>query len=126
MRGRSVGAIRLDAHVRRTVATSVLEAAAQEELDHVRWLPSPRGWCRPAYDSAGELVGLSVPGRHYGDPLIGYIGVVPEHRGHGYAYDLLVEATHKLADESVDRVVAGTDQTNVLMAAHFARAGYRQ
>jgi hypothetical protein len=24
----------------------------------------------------------------------------------------------------VDRIVAGTDQTNVPMAAHFARAGY--
>ncbi|MBL3669672.1 GNAT family N-acetyltransferase [Streptomyces sp. M2CJ-2] len=48
---------------------------------------------------------------------------MPEHRGHGYAHDLLVEATHKLPDEGVDRIVAGTDQTNVLMAAHFARAG---
>ncbi|MFE0627654.1 GNAT family N-acetyltransferase [Streptomyces sp. NPDC058864] len=114
----------LDAHVRRTVAASGLEAAAREQLDYLRWLPSPREWWRLAYDSAGDLVGLSVPGRHYGDPLIGYIGVVPEHRGHGYAYDLLVEATHKLADEGVDRIVAGTDQANTPMAAHFARAGY--
>ncbi|SNS33174.1 GNAT family N-acetyltransferase [Actinacidiphila glaucinigra] len=114
----------LDAHVRRTVARSGLEAAAREQLDYLLWLPSPREWWRLAYDSAGDLVGLSVPGRHYGDPLIGYIGVVPEHRGHGYAYDLLVEATHKLAGEGVDGIVAGTDQANTPMAAHFARAGY--
>ncbi|MEU4094646.1 GNAT family N-acetyltransferase [Streptomyces sp. NPDC026673] len=114
----------LDAHVRRTVAESGLEAAAREELDYLRWLPSPREWWRLAHDPSGELVGLCVPAHHYGDPLIGYIGVVPEHRGHGYAYDLLVEATHMLAGEGVDRIVAGTDQTNVPMAAHFARAGY--
>jgi RimJ/RimL family protein N-acetyltransferase len=114
----------LDAHVRRTIAESGLDAAAQEELDYLRWMPSPRDWWRLAYDPSGDLVGLSVPSRNYGDPLIGYIGVVPEHRGHGYAYDLLTEATRKLADEGVDRIVAGTDQTNFPMAAAFAKAGY--
>ncbi|MFG1946181.1 hypothetical protein [Nonomuraea sp. NPDC048826] len=38
----------LDAHARRTVAASGLEAAAQEELDYLRWLPSPREWWRLA------------------------------------------------------------------------------
>jgi RimJ/RimL family protein N-acetyltransferase len=114
----------LDAHAGRTVAQSGLDAAAQEELDDLRWMPSPRNWWRLAYTPAGELVGLSAPGRNYGDPLIGYIGVVPEHRGHGFAYDLLVEATHLLADEGVDRIVAGTDQTNYPMVATFAKAGY--
>ncbi|MGS2615676.1 GNAT family N-acetyltransferase [Micromonospora sp. LZ34] len=114
----------LDAHVRRTIATSGLDAAAQEDLDYLRWMPSPRSWWRLAYTPAGELVGLSVPSRNYGDPLIGYIGVVPEQRGHGYAYDLLVEATHRLADDGADRIVAGTDQSNFPMAATFAKAGY--
>jgi RimJ/RimL family protein N-acetyltransferase len=114
----------LDAHARRTIARSGLDAAAQAELDYLRWMPSPREWWRLAYTPAGELVGLSIPCRNYGDPLIGYIAVVPEHRGHGYAYDLLVEATHKLAREGADRIVAGTDQTNLPMAATFAKAGY--
>ncbi|QSB12627.1 GNAT family N-acetyltransferase [Natronosporangium hydrolyticum] len=114
----------LDAQVRRTVAESGLDASAQQELDHLRWMPSPREWWRLAYTPAGELVGLSVPSRNPNDPVIGYIGVVPEHRGHGYAYDLLVEATHLLAEQGVDRIVAGTDQTNLPMAATFARAGY--
>lgn len=114
----------LDAHVRRTIATSGLDAAAQEDLDYLRWMPSPRSWWRLAHTPAGELVGLSVPSRNYGDPLIGYIGVVPEQRGHGYAYDLLVEATHILADDGADRIVAGTDQSNFPMAATFAKAGY--
>jgi RimJ/RimL family protein N-acetyltransferase len=114
----------LDAHVRRTVSESGVDAAAQEDLDYLRWMPSPRDWWRLAYTPGGELVGLSAPGRTYSDPVIGYIGVVPEHRGHGYAYDLLVEATHILADQGVDRIVAGTDQTNYPMAANFAKAGY--
>ncbi|GIJ13189.1 GNAT family N-acetyltransferase [Micromonospora andamanensis] len=114
----------LDAHARRTIARSGLDAACQEALDHLYWKPSPRDWWRLAYDPAGDLVGLSVPSRNYGDPVIGYIGVVPEHRGHGYAYDLLVEATHMLIDEGAEHIVAGTDQTNFPMVATFARAGY--
>jgi RimJ/RimL family protein N-acetyltransferase len=51
------------------------------------------------------------------DPVIGYIAVVPEQRGHGYAYDLLAEATRLLAAEGADRIVAGTDVTNTPMAA---------
>ncbi|MDG4793518.1 GNAT family N-acetyltransferase [Micromonospora sp. WMMD1082] len=114
----------LDAHARRTITSSGLDAAAQEALNYLRWKPSPRDWWRLAYTPAGELVGLSVPSRNYGDPVIGYIAVVPEHRGHGYAYDLLVEATHMLANEGADRIVAATDQTNHPMAAAFAKAGY--
>lgn len=114
----------LDAHVRRTVAESGLDAAAQEELDYLRWLPSPRDRWLLAYSLTGDLVGLTVPAHTYNDPIIGYIGVVPEHRGHGYAYDLLVEATYRHAEQGADRVVAATDQANLPMAATFARAGY--
>ncbi|MGA6162677.1 GNAT family N-acetyltransferase [Amycolatopsis magusensis] len=114
----------LDAHVRRTIAGSGLEAAATEQLDHLRWMPSPREWWRLAYTPGGELVGLAAPCHHYNDPVIGYIAVLPEHRGHGYAYDLLAEATHLLAAEGADRIVAGTDVTNTPMAAAFARARY--
>jgi ribosomal protein S18 acetylase RimI-like enzyme len=114
----------LDAHARRTIARSGMDAACREALDYLRWKPSPRDWWRLAYTPDGKLVGLSVPARNYGDAVIGYIGVVPGHRGRGYAYDLLVEATHILADEGADRIVAATDQTNVPMAATFAKAGY--
>jgi RimJ/RimL family protein N-acetyltransferase len=114
----------LDAHARRAIAESGLEAAAQAELDTLRWMPSPRSWWRVAYAPGGELAGLAVPCRNYSDPVIGYIAVVPEQRGRGYAYDLLAEATHLLAGEGVDRIVAGTDVTNIPMARAFARAGY--
>ncbi|MEC3981771.1 GNAT family N-acetyltransferase [Amycolatopsis sp. H20-H5] len=114
----------LDAHARRLVAESGVEAAAQDDLDFLLWMPGPREWWRLAYTPDGELVGLAVPGRNHNDPVTGYIGVLPEHRGHGYAYDLLVEATHLLAAEGVDRIVASTDVPNLPMAKAFAKAGY--
>lgn len=114
----------LDAHDRRTIAESGIDAAAQEGLEILRWFPSPREWWRLAYTPAGELVGIAVPARNYADPVIGYVGVVPEQRGHGYGYDLLVETTHLLVAEGVDRIASATDKTNLPMAAAFDRAGY--
>jgi RimJ/RimL family protein N-acetyltransferase len=87
-------------------------------------MPSPRQWWRLAYTPGGDLVGLAAPCRNYQGPVIGYIAVVPEQRGRGYAYDLLAEATRLLVAEGADRIVAATDATNTPMAAAFARAGY--
>lgn len=114
----------LDAHMRRITERQGADAAAQDELDFLRWMPSPRGWFRLAYTQAGELVGLAVPGRTHAAPCIGIVGVVPEQRGHGYAYDLLVEATRMHVAEGAESIVAETDVTNAPMAATFARAGY--
>ncbi|MFD9893198.1 GNAT family N-acetyltransferase [Amycolatopsis sp. NPDC059027] len=114
----------LDAHARRAIEQSGVDGAAREDLDLLRWMPSPRDWWRVAYTPDGELVGLAIPCRNPNNPVVGYIAVVPEQRGHGYAYDLLVEVTHELVGHGADRVVAATDVTNVPMAANFAKAGY--
>jgi RimJ/RimL family protein N-acetyltransferase len=114
----------LDAHAQRAIAASGLDAAAAEDLEILRLMPSPREWWRLAATADGEMVGLTVPSRNYTDPVIGYVAVLPERRGHGYAYDLLVEATQLLVAEGADRIVANTDVTNVPMAATFAKAGY--
>lgn len=114
----------LDAHEKRTRDADGVDAAARDELEFLNWMPSPRDWWRLAYTPGGDLVGLTVPGRNYAGPVIGIIGVVPEQRGHGYAYDLLVEATHLLVEEGVADIIAETDTTNTPMAANFAKAGY--
>jgi RimJ/RimL family protein N-acetyltransferase len=114
----------LDAHEQRAMERGGPEAAARDELEFLHWMPSPRSWWRLAYTMDGALVGLTVPGRNYNSPTIGIVGVVPEHRGHGYAYDLLVEATHVLRAEGAEQVTAETDTTNTPMAATFERAGY--
>lgn len=114
----------LDCHARQDIARGGLETAAQSEIDFMRWMPSPRDWWRLAYTDDGELVGITVPGRNYVEPIVGLIGVVPEQRGHNYGFDLLVECTHLLAEQGASRIKAATDSTNLPMAASFARAGY--
>ncbi|GLF97824.1 GNAT family N-acetyltransferase [Streptomyces yaizuensis] len=121
---RRVHSATLDAHALRDIARGGLDLAAQEELDFFRWCPSPRAWWQLAYTPGGELVGLHIPAHTPSGPCIGFIGVVPEQRGHGYAYDLLAECTHLLAAEGAEFIAGATDRTNIPMARHFARAGH--
>lgn len=114
----------LDAHDRKAIATGGVEAAIEENLEFLHWLPSPRAWWRLAYTPGGDLVGIHVPARNPTGPCVAFIGVVPEQRGHGYAFDLLAECTHDLVGYGATRIIAGTDQGNTPMAANFARAGY--
>ncbi|MDX6350059.1 MAG: hypothetical protein QOF84_4849 [Streptomyces sp.] len=115
----------LDAHTRHTTELKGADAAAREDLDILLWFPSPRAWWRLAYTPDGRLAGIQVPSRNSaGRYVVGFIGVLPEQRGHGYAYDLLVECTHDLVGYGAERIAAATDQGNAPMAAHFAKAGY--
>lgn len=114
----------LDAHDRRQIEENGSKAAIDEFLGFLDWLPSPRTWWRLASTPDGELVGLHVPARNPVGATIGFIGVVPEQRGHGYAYDLLVECTRDLVEQGAERISAATDQGNFPMAAAFAKAGY--
>lgn len=43
-------------------------------------------------------MGIHILAHHPSGPCVGFIGVLPEQRGHGYAYDLLTECTHFLVD----------------------------
>ncbi|MBB5931061.1 GNAT family N-acetyltransferase [Streptomyces echinatus] len=119
-----IHSVTLDAHARRAIAEGGVDQAAREELEIFHWMPSPRSWWQIARTPEGEPVGIHVPARNPGGPCVGFIGVVPEQRGHGYAYDLLVECTHHLVEHGAEFIAAATDQGNTPMAAHFARAGY--
>ncbi len=121
---RRIHAATLDGHSQREALKGGADASAQDEMDFLLWLPGERDGWRVAYTPDGEVVGLTVPSRNYFNPVIGVIGVVPEQRGHGYGYDLLVEATHILADQGAEKISAATDLGNAPMAAGFARAGY--
>lgn len=116
----------LDAHGRREVATHGIELAAERQLKDLYWFPSPREWWQLAYTSSGELVGPIFPARNYTMPTIGYLGVVPSQRGHGYVNDLLAEMAWRLSELAPGEAVgADTDLANVPMAKAFARAGFR-
>jgi RimJ/RimL family protein N-acetyltransferase len=74
----------------------------------------------------GRLCGLVVPQAidtgHEG--TINYIGVVPEQRGSGYGFDLLLKGTAQLQRRRLKTIVAETDVENRPLHAHLERAGY--
>ncbi|MFF9473965.1 GNAT family N-acetyltransferase [Streptomyces roseolus] len=121
---RRIHSVTLDAHALRAIEEGGLDQAAQEELDFFRWCPSPREWWQIAHTPEGDLAGIHVPAHNPSGPTIGFIGVVPEQRGHGYAYDLLAECTHVLAEQGAEFITGATDQANFPMAAHFTKAGF--
>jgi ribosomal protein S18 acetylase RimI-like enzyme len=98
------------------------EAARRYLEDHESLEHRPE-WFELGY-SGERVAGVIMGARNPTSAVIAYVGVVPEQRGHGYAYDLLVEATHLLVERGAEQIVADTDATNTPMAATFARAGY--
>ncbi|CAM5249364.1 hypothetical protein SCALM49S_00644 [Streptomyces californicus] len=103
--------VTLDAHARRAIAgPGGLDAAAQAELDIFHWFPSPREWWQLAFTPDGEVAGIHVPAHNPNGPCIGFIGVVPEARGHGYGYDLLVECTRFLVERGAESIAGATDR----------------
>jgi RimJ/RimL family protein N-acetyltransferase len=115
----------LDAHTAQRRARTGREATAQFEVEEMRDFPGPREWWRAAYTPDGEPVGFLLPTVAGSRHAVGYLGVVPEHRGRGYVNSLLGECTRFLAvEQGAERIVTNTDVSNVPMAAAFARAGY--
>ena len=85
----------------------------------------PRLW-KLGYTVSGSLAGLIAPLKMWGDiGTLGYIGVVPEHRGNSYAADLLQQGVADLQAEGIRRVIADTDALNVPMQRTFEKTGYR-
>ncbi|WP_405530136.1 GNAT family N-acetyltransferase [Streptomyces canus] len=121
---RRIHSATLDAHALKAIEEDGLDRAAQEELDFFHWCPSPREWWQTAHTPQGDVVGMHIPAHNPSGPCVGFIGVVPEHRGHGYAYDLLAQCTHHLVERGAEFVSAATDRGNFPMAANFAKAGY--
>ncbi|NUR88482.1 MAG: GNAT family N-acetyltransferase [Nonomuraea sp.] len=115
----------LDAHTRAELAVKDAAAQARDDVAGYRSLPGDRSWWRLAHTPDGDLVGLAIASANAGGPTVGYLGVVPEHRGRGYVADLLNEITRSHAERGATRIVADTDTGNVPMAAAFERAGYR-
>ncbi len=89
------------------------------------------GDCRPSewllgYLPDGRLCGLVVPKRlDEKEGIVEYVGVVPELRGSGYGFDLLVKGTALLQQKGLKSVVAETDSENLPFQAELERAGYK-
>jgi hypothetical protein len=115
----------LDAHSRDDLTRMAPGQAAQEQYhNELERYASPREWWRIATLPDGEPVGFVIPAHNGYHPIIAYLGVVPEHRGHGYIHDVLAAGTNLLAAQNVPCIRAATDVGNAPMAAAFALAGY--
>lgn len=115
----------LDDETRRNLEAKGAEATARGELDFYLGCPGRRDWWRVAYAPDGQVVGLALPSATPYARNVGYLGVVPEFRGHGYVDDLLAEITRIHAHTGTELITATTDTGNAPMAAAFDRAGYR-
>jgi RimJ/RimL family protein N-acetyltransferase len=115
----------LDAHSRDDLTRmSARESAIRHYEDELAHYRSPRDWWRVATLPGGEPVGFVTPARNDYNPIIGYLAVLPEHRGNGYIDEILAEGTRILAAQGVPRIRAATDLGNTPMANAFQRAGY--
>lgn len=115
----------LDAHSRDDLTRmSAREAAVRHYEDELAHYRSPQDWWRIATLPDGEPVGFVTPARNDYNPIIGYLAVLPEHRGNGYIDEILAEGTRILGAQDVTRIRAATDLGNAPMANAFQRLGY--
>jgi RimJ/RimL family protein N-acetyltransferase len=134
----------LDVITRREVAALGAARQARDDMGIYLAMPGERDWWRLAYTAdgpcpagasggggeadgvrPGQLAGMILPNRNSNGAVVGYLGVVPGMRGHGYIDDLVAETTRFHARRGEPRIGATTDTTNLPMAAAFERAGYR-
>ena len=89
-------------------------------------MPGGTGWdrWRLARTPDGTAAGIVLGTRNTVGATIGYLGVVPEHRGKRYSDDLVIEALHIFTAAGEPEVFDGTDVGNAPMAASFARCNY--
>lgn len=114
----------LDVMTRRELSATDAETLAKDEVEFYRSCPGDRDWWRIARDLAGEVVGVAIPSATPTSRNVGYLAVLPEHRGHGYGDDLLAYITRFHVREGAHRITGTTDAVNAPMAAAFERAGY--
>lgn len=115
----------LDVETRRSLETMDEASQAKEDFEFYDSCPGERDWWRVATDAEGAVVGFIVPSATPYHRNVGYLGVLPGHRGQGLVDDLLGEVTRIHAAAGAERITATTDMTNLPMAAAFDRAGYQ-
>jgi len=115
----------LDAHTILDLKTMTPRQAAHNHFygELAQQISTRDNW-RVATNHTGATVGFVTPGQNHYHPVIGYLAVLPEHRGNGYIHDILATGTRIMADQGVDHIRAATDLTNLPMAAAFKRGGW--
>jgi ribosomal protein S18 acetylase RimI-like enzyme len=116
----------LDRDDQADIATHGLDAAGAKYMTVLRDIEFlPDQW-QLGFLPDGKLCGLVVPQLIdvENEGVINYIGVVPELRGFGYGFDLLMKGTALLQQRGLKKVVAETDVENRPLHAELEQAGY--
>jgi GNAT superfamily N-acetyltransferase len=90
----------------------------------------PRCW-RVALAPEGNAVGIVLPVMAFGEPTVGFIGILPEHRGRNLASFLLAEAWLVIQRQGHLTLSAEADERNVSMhraltKSQFSRRSHQQ
>lgn len=115
----------LDVKTRRELESSSPDELARAEIDYYRACPGERSWWHTAATTDRTVVGVAIPSATPTNRNVGYLAVLPEHRGRGYVDEILAFITRFHAEQGAPRITATTDAANAPMAAAFRRAGYR-
>ncbi|MFG2043162.1 GNAT family N-acetyltransferase [Dactylosporangium sp. NPDC048998] len=99
-------------------------AAEQLWTDSARYEHQPE-WYEIGYDGEGNAVAVSLPARNAAFPIIGFVGVLPGHRGRGYATAVVARGTHVLAADGATDIRGDCDASNIGIFKAFERAGYK-
>jgi RimJ/RimL family protein N-acetyltransferase len=108
-----------------TRTPSSLEESAQRFVADSASMRGGTGLWRIGYAS-GEPVGVIFPTANDGGPVLNYVGVVPEHRGHRIVDELLAETARLHSETGARRIRADTDIDNHAMVAAFERGGWTE
>ncbi len=115
----------LDVMTRRELESSSPDEMARAEIDYYRACPGERSWWHTAATTDGTVVGIAIPSATPTNRNVGYLAVLPEHRGRGYVDEILAFITRFHAEHGAPRITATTDTANAPMAAAFRRVGFR-
>ncbi|HEY1174910.1 MAG TPA: GNAT family N-acetyltransferase, partial [Phytomonospora sp.] len=72
----------------------------------------------------GSVAVISLPARNPGVPVIGFVGVSPDHRGKGYSASLVARGSQLLVANGATEIRGDCDAGNMAMYKGFQRAGY--
>jgi hypothetical protein len=85
----------------------------------------PRWW-RVALGLDGKALGIILPVMAFGEPTVGFIGVVPEWRGRKIASFLLMEAWSVMKQQGYASLCAEADERNVSMHRALTKSQFRR
>jgi RimJ/RimL family protein N-acetyltransferase len=124
-----VAAVSYDELDRSSCAEHGADEHAKRLLADLREMRVDNDWWRIAYrhtpmSERNEAIGFILPTASADMGTIGYVGVLPAHRGHGYIDPLIAHATRVLRQAKFTRLIADTDHSNKPMARAFERNGW--